>query len=588
MFGRWATKRTPSSNNNSAASPNATSPAFDSALERQQQQQQQQQYHGSTSTLTPDSDRDQDRGPPKLQSSRTWAQQQPHHHHHPPPQGPPLPPHRRDSSILSLTTTNLTDLGANVRRSVSLRSHRTTPSSGSSFGVGTNLKARSPNGFTPLSSASPTEGLEETAGFSFTPPPQADRPGASPTTSPQKEQGPLLRRKISLTAKGLSQRFAKSTEALPPLNSAIYLDNVGVRSPTAVSVSDPMASTSTLVNSVANAPSPPRALTRKPSAAPSETGSRPPGLHPQGSFSRNLTSSHGDPNGASLSLAPPPPGSMGGPLHPKTIYLQIQETSAKRMGTIDYLRKLHEGDIFYFGTMHYSQASLAMMPSMYPHKLGRRATNYFLLAYSLPAVLDLNSGNPLEYLKALSSLLTEFETYQTLSGFDSSGNTVSRGRMGQMFKSGMGLGGRTSKGRRSSTTADTLSLDARQADLLGMPTAGRSPSDAHSPIDTASPINPTNHEFAYLLTPHIPFDPDFNVTLGSLCDILIDVYAKLMDLVSSPDTCSPSVGTEFTKADKAIRKILVANVVKEFEDTTRAGVKGELAGLGKLVLGGLS
>jgi hypothetical protein len=36
-----------------------------------------------------------------------------------------------------------------------------------------------------------------------------------------------------------------------------------------------------------------------------------------------------------------------------------------------------------------------------------------------------------------------------------------------------------------------------------------------------------------------------------------------------------------------VRKILVANVMREFEETTRNGIKGEVAGLGKLVMGGL-
>lgn len=283
-----------------------------------------------------------------------------------------------------------------------------------------------------------------------------------------------------------------------------------------------------------------------------------------------------------------------------SIYNQIQETSAKRMATIDYMRRLHEGDIYFFSTYHYSASSLSSIPSLYPHKLGRRATNYFILGYSLPALLDMNAGTPLEYLKALSSLLSEFETYQNLSGFDASGNTLSKGRMGSMFKSSMGLGHRGAKGRRSSTVTSESALaglDGRQADLLGIPSSASSRqssfsqnmggSGMDSPQDMTSPINPTNHEFSFLLTPHIPFEPDFQTTLGTLCDTLIDTYAKLTELIAGPDSCTPIVGAEFAKADKAIRKILVANVVREFEDSTRAGVKGEVAGLGKLVLGGL-
>ncbi|KAK4496580.1 hypothetical protein PRZ48_012560 [Zasmidium cellare] len=496
-----------------------------------------------------------------LQPSVTWTSHHAQNHH------------RRDSSILSLQT-SLADIGTNVKRSVSLRSHRTNLSSGgSSLGKHTNKSPSSGNAFSPLSSTSPIEDEEGTVATG-SPQRKNNLEKEKDNTSPLKE-APALKRKISLTAKGLSHKF-KSTEALPKLDSPVYLDNVG-RSRT----DNPLSPfSSMLVGSGPGNVTP--AMSRKPSAAPPDASSRPGGLHPQSSFSRDGSSTYSGVNGAPLSHVPSAPG---GPMNSNTIFAQIHETSAKRMATIDYIQKLHEGDVFYFSTLHYSAAGLSSMPSLYPHKLGRRATNYFILGYSIPTLLDMNSNNPLEYLKALSSLLAEFETYQTLSGYDASGNSVSRGRVGQMFKSGMGLS-RNNKGRRSSTTTDTLSLDPRQADLLGMPIAGRIP-EASSPQDTNSPVNPTGHEFAYLLTPSLPFDPDFNTTLGTLCDTLIDTYAKLMDLVSSPEICSPAIGAEFSKADKAIRKILVANVVREFEDTTRAGVKGEVAGLGKLVLGGL-
>ncbi|KAF7194551.1 hypothetical protein HII31_04057 [Pseudocercospora fuligena] len=475
--------------------------------------------------------------------------------------------HRRESSLFSLTTT-VTGSAKDLKRSLSVRSHRTTLSSGGSSLGNRSKTGSNANDFTPLSSASPIEDDEEKIVDVLKSP-------LPPSSAPASAQQPLLRRKLSLTAKGLSRSF-KSTEALPQLTSPTYLNNLAA--------SPSIQRTNTLPAMLAAPPPAPVQGGRKPSA------DHRPGLHPQTSFNsvvRDISSSHG--NGAPLQPTPSVPTSMpGGPLNPNTIYTQIQDTATKRMATVEYLRRLHEGDIFHFNMYHYSQGSLSSIPSMQQHKLGRRATNYFLLGYSLPAVLDMNSGTPLEYLKALSALLTEFEEYQNLSGFDASGNVVSKGRMGSMFKSGMGFGGRGAKGRRSSTAIvpDNLSIDTRQAELLGIPNSGRG-SDIGSPQDMSSPINPSGHEFAYLLTPHIPFEPDFNTTLGTLCDILVDVYAKLMEIIGGPDNCTAAVGDAFGKADKAIRKILVANVVREFEDNTRAGVKGEIAGLGKLTLGGL-
>ena len=94
-------------------------------------------------------------------------------------------------------------------------------------------------------------------------------------------------------------------------------------------------------------------------------------------------------------------------------------------------------------------------------------------------------------------------------------------------------------------------------------------------------------EYTHLLTPSLPFDPDFYETFATLCDVLIDCYTRLMSLVSSPRECSPAVAEMFTKADARVRKIIVQGVVKEFEDSSRAGVKSEVAGVGRVVLGGL-
>jgi hypothetical protein len=94
-------------------------------------------------------------------------------------------------------------------------------------------------------------------------------------------------------------------------------------------------------------------------------------------------------------------------------------------------------------------------------------------------------------------------------------------------------------------------------------------------------------EYSHLLTPSLPFDPDFFETFATLCDVLIDAYTKIMSLASSPMTCGPGVGEMFAKADARVKKLIIHGVVKEFEDASRSGVKSEVAGIGKVVLGGL-
>lgn len=482
----------------------------------------------------------------------------------PPPQGDRnrlLDGHKRESSILSLTS-SVSDLGHNVRRSVSLRSHRTQNSSGGSsighrsrYPSSSNLLTKSP----PLTLTSPVEAHE---------PPQPETPRRQHTAPHQ----PRSHGKLSTSARSLSHRF-KSTDTLA-LGLGIGPDqtNSAADDPPPVPAIEPLKTPTFML---AAAPSIPK---RPPPDRPT--------LSSQNSFGRDVSTSHSVANGAPLQPSSTASVVTSGHGNPNSIYQTIQETSTKRMATIDYLRKVHEGNIFYFSTLHYTPSGLnSNIPSLQTHKLARRATSYLLLGYSLPLLLDLNAGSPLEYLKTLSALLQEFETYQNLSGYDGSGSSLSRARVGQMFKSGMGLGKGSAMrtGRRQSATTDSIALDTHKLNMLGLPQSG---ADAGSPQDVPSPIS-SGHDFHHLLTPHLPFDPDFGTTFATLCDTLIDTYASLLSQISGPDICTPAVGEAFAKADKAVRKILVSNVVQEFENSTRQGVKGEVAGLGKLVLGGL-
>jgi hypothetical protein len=216
------------------------------------------------------------------------------------------------------------------------------------------------------------------------------------------------------------------------------------------------------------------------------------------------------------------------------------------------------------------------MPYFDTRKLARRATNYLLLGLSLPTVLDLNSSNASEFLKTLNALLAEFESFQQMHPADGSSSSLSRRGFPQMFKRTT----TTSKSRRTSSAAE-----------IGLP-AGNDTDTLNGGSNNGSfQISETDllpgEEYTHLLTPSLPFDPDFYETFATLCDVLIDCYTKLMSLIPSPKECSPSVAEMFTKADARVRKIIVHGVVKEFEDNSRAGVKSEIAGVGRVVLGGL-
>ncbi|SLM40628.1 hypothetical protein LPUS_11463 [Lasallia pustulata] len=285
----------------------------------------------------------------------------------------------------------------------------------------------------------------------------------------------------------------------------------------------------------------------------------------------------------------PPAPTVGGLQNPSIVYQNIQETSSKRISTLHYLRKSHEGRVYWFNTLLFTKPDLAKMPYFEAKKLGRRATNYLLLGLSIPAILDLNASNPLEYLRALNALLAEFESYQQIHPPDgSSSSSLSRSKIPQMFKRATHAAG--TKGRRTSSAAE-----------IGLPMNTGDPSDlksmTNSSVSTGSATASSfpaseqellpGEEYLHLLTPSLPFDPDFYETFATLCDVLIDCYTRIMSLISSPAACAPGVGDSFSKADARLRKVMVAGIIKEFEDASRSGAKSEIAGIGKVVLGGL-
>lgn len=229
------------------------------------------------------------------------------------------------------------------------------------------------------------------------------------------------------------------------------------------------------------------------------------------------------------------------------------------------------------------------MPYFDARKLARRATNYLLLGLSLPNILDTNSTNVLEYLRALNALLIEFESYQQIHPPDgSSTSSLSRARIPQMFK--RAAHATSGKGRRASSATDIgLPLNTSEpmdpkAMVGGAPLAGLS-STSSFPVSEQELL--PGEEYAHLITPSLPFDPDFFETFSTLCDVLIDCYARIMHLVPSPSLCVPGVSETFIKADAKLRKIIVAGIVKDFEEASRGGAKTEITSISKVVLGGL-
>ncbi|EZG00725.1 hypothetical protein H106_08931 [Trichophyton rubrum CBS 735.88] len=253
-------------------------------------------------------------------------------------------------------------------------------------------------------------------------------------------------------------------------------------------------------------------------------------------------SAHNTGFNSSSTISTPITGSNNlGPQSATNIYSHIHETASKRIQTLDYLRSAHNGRVYWFNTTHFSKADLARMPYFEKRKLTRRALNFLFLGFSLPPILDVSSGLS-EYLKSLNALLLEFESFQQIHSVDGGpAATLARARLPHMFK------------RSGQSTKDLL----------------------------------PGEEYTFLLTPSLPFDPDYFEIFATLCDVLIDCYSRLVSLVSHPSLCNAAMGELFTKADAKLRKVIVSGIVREFEDASRASAKSEIAGVGRMVLGGL-
>lgn len=261
------------------------------------------------------------------------------------------------------------------------------------------------------------------------------------------------------------------------------------------------------------------------------------------------------------------------------------------------------------------------MPYFDSRRLARRATNYLLLGLSLPTVIDINATSPLEFLRTFNLLLTEFDAFQSLHPETGSGATSALGRARIPNLNVFRRATPSAKARRSSSANnDVLYEDGDPA--LGGGGGGTSNGDSIGGGGGGGGYDAPNgsgggggggttimnglggsasvvsfgqseadmlpgEEYVHLLTPSLPFDPDFFETFATLCDVLIDAYTRLLALLPTPRECSASVAELFSKADARVRKIIVQGVVKEFEDTSRNGVRTEVATVGKIVLGGL-
>lgn len=281
---------------------------------------------------------------------------------------------------------------------------------------------------------------------------------------------------------------------------------------------------------------------------------------------------------------------------PRSLSRKVTDTSNRRISLLKYLRQIYASQTHWFNTYRFSSSQIAGFPSHAPPRLARRTQSLLILGLSLPFALDPHHNSLPDYLKTLSALLAEYENYVTLHPSD--GTTYTKSRIPNMFKRGVSG---TSKARRDSSADGLLTSpqteDSRSA---GLSTSGPSPASATwasfpNMVQEADLMQ--GEEYQFLLTPGLPFDCDYSETFNTLCDVLCDVYRHLGQAVAAKaeqeagsEEGAPSLGVvveSFTKVDSRVKKLVLGGLVREFEEASRQGVKSEVAGVGRLVLGGI-
>ncbi|RGB37126.1 hypothetical protein C1646_622285 [Rhizophagus diaphanus] len=184
----------------------------------------------------------------------------------------------------------------------------------------------------------------------------------------------------------------------------------------------------------------------------------------------------------------------------------LYELVQKRITTFTYLKQAHEGRIHWFNTVCLSKEDLGMVYENV--RMKKRTGNFFILGASLAPILDIT--NPQDYVKALNVMLQEFE-YHT--------NEHAKQKMKMFF-------------RKSKIVKDEDSSFQETG------------------------------EYTYLFVPNVPFDLDYFQTFYTLCDILVDVYNKL--LVGTANVLTASFTESVIKVDGKFKVLILILLFRKF------------------------
>ena len=279
----------------------------------------------------------------------------------------------------------------------------------------------------------------------------------------------------------------------------------------------------------------------------------------------------------------------------------LHDTFTKRIRSLTHLKRSLRGSSTWFSTIQLSPTELAA--AFDNDRMSKRTLRYFLLGLSLSSVLEI--GNPSDLARAVISLIGELEacTDEQIAAMTSGAGAGNFGagqrlKVKSFFKTGK-------QSLKRSTAAQAIS-EFGTIDSIGPATTG------------------TNEQSSYLMAPNMPFQMDFSQTFFTLCDILAEVYYKMLSFLPKepkeataegsyatfPRAASPASTAEhelgsisqalstdtdtaataissmsqelLLKADARIKKIINAQV-KDIDNFARQAIKDELASLDPLM-----
>ncbi|KDE03924.1 hypothetical protein MVLG_05616 [Microbotryum lychnidis-dioicae p1A1 Lamole] len=247
----------------------------------------------------------------------------------------------------------------------------------------------------------------------------------------------------------------------------------------------------------------------------------------------------------------------------------LRGTVEKRIATLQYLKRAHGGKLYWFNTVLLTPE---LVKAQFEHgRMRARTTRFAVLGMSLSAILDIAPAQ--DFLKSLLSLVQEFDNVPD-DRFDRNRNPKTLFRGTTRSRKGMSLAG---------------------SDFIGL----QEGSDASN-----------------LFVPNIPFELDYNQVFITTCDLLVEIYQKILALLgpsssasatqatassgasttsastssriltsgserssASPGSgLSPALADVVVKTDARLKKIIVM-VSKEFDTCARAAIKNELNAL---------